>query len=58
MIEPRRELGFAQEPLQQDLVAAQPAVQDLDDDLAAQQLLVAAIHVAEAAFGNSLAQEE
>ena len=58
VVEPRRELGLTHEPLQHDVVAAQPLVQHLDDRLAAEQRLLAAIHRAEAAFANALAKDE
>ena len=56
VIEPRRQLRLAQEALELGVVAAQPAVQHLDDGLAPEDWLVAAIHLAEPAFVEWLAK--
>jgi len=58
MVEPRRELGLAQEALHDDVAPTQPAVQDLDDDFSSEQGLLAAIHGSEAALADSLAKDK
>src|SRR5689334_2775626 len=58
MIEPGGELGLAQEALEDDVVVAQALVEDLDDGLPAQEGLLAAIDVAEAARADALANDE
>ena len=58
MVEPRRQPRLAQEALDRDVARAQPAVQDLDDGLAAEQRLLGAIDRAEPAFADALAQDE
>ena len=58
MIEPRRQLRLAHEALEHDLVVAQPLVQDLDDRLATEQRLLAAIDRAEPALADPLAEHE
>src|SRR4051812_4188599 len=58
MIEPRGEPRFAQEALHDDVAAAQLAVQDLDDRLAPEQRLLAAVDRPETALANPLAKDE
>jgi hypothetical protein len=58
MIEPRRQLRLAHEPLHDHVVVAQAAMEHLDDRLAAEQRLLAAVHRAESAAADPLAEHE
>jgi len=58
VIEPRCELGLAQEALHVGVASAQLPVEDLDDCFTAQRWLFAAIHRAEPAFVEQLAKDE
>lgn len=58
MVEPRSEPGLAQEALHDDVAAPELAVQDLDDRLAPERRLVAAVHRAEPALADPLAEDE
>jgi hypothetical protein len=58
VVEPRRELGLAQEALHDDVAPAQLGVQDLDDRFSSKQWLLAAIHGSETAFADPLAKHE
>src|SRR5262249_9645080 len=58
MIEPRRELRFAHEALQHNIVAAEALVKHLDDGFATEQRLLAPVHRAESALVDSLTKYE
>jgi hypothetical protein len=58
MVEPRRELRFAQEPLHQIDARAMAALQNLDDGGAIQRRLVGAINSTKATFANFAAKNK
>jgi hypothetical protein len=58
MIEARGELGLAHEALKDDVVATESLVEHLDDGLATEEWLLAAVHCAESALVDSLAKDK
>ena len=58
VVELRRQLRLAQEPLQHHAVVTQPRVQHLDHGLAPQQRLLAAVHRSVSALADPRAQHE
>lgn len=58
MIEPGRELSFAKEALLRSIVAPPPRMQHLDDDVALERWLRAAVDDRAAALADLLAKDE
>ncbi|HEX2688752.1 MAG TPA: hypothetical protein VHN14_19150 [Kofleriaceae bacterium] len=58
MREPRRQLRLAQEALQQVVSGALSIAQHLDDNLAAERRLLAAVHSTETTLADQLADDE
>jgi hypothetical protein len=58
MIEPRGDLGFALEPLDRLRLSAQLLMEHLDDYLAAEQELLAAVNLSTTAAVEPLAEPE